>query len=127
MIVKRAFTEVLSPFSYYSCVGTMASLRRMCFSRSNRSVSRPMCVQEVTSSTARVYLQKESSLDLRSLVHCLSRHLTLCTSRTTPSGIIVAFSTIPPLHQFTLAEKKGNTLVSTFSGFCPAPFHFGSL
>jgi hypothetical protein len=81
-------------------------------------------VQEVTSSTATVYLQKESSLDIRSQVHCLNRHLTLCSSRTIPPGIIVAFSTIPPLHQFPLAEKKGNTLVSTFSCFCPAPFHF---
>src|SRR5437763_2465984 len=42
------------------------------------------------------------------LVHCLTKNLTLRSSRTTPSGIIVAFSTIAPLHQFPLVEKTGS-------------------
>src|SRR2546423_15624066 len=41
-------------------------------------------------------------------VHCLSKNLTLRSTRTTPSGIIVAFSTIPPLHQFPFVEKTGS-------------------
>src|SRR5205085_12148459 len=40
-------------------------------------------------------------------VHCLTKNLTLRSTRTTPSGIIVAFSTIPPLHQFPFAETTG--------------------
>jgi hypothetical protein len=61
-------------------------------------------VQEVISSTTTVYFQKESSLE----VHCLSRHPTVHASRNTPSGIILAFSTIPPLRQLPLAEKAGS-------------------
>ena len=41
-------------------------------------------------------------------VHCLTRNLTLCSPRNNLSGIIVAFSTLPPLHQFALAEKTGS-------------------
>jgi hypothetical protein len=41
-------------------------------------------------------------------VHCLNRNLTVRSSRNTLSGIIVAFSTIPPLHQFPFAEKTGS-------------------
>jgi hypothetical protein len=45
---------------------------------------------------------------LPSQLHCLTRNLTWRSSRTTPSGIIVAFSTLPPLHQFSLVEKTGS-------------------
>ena len=41
-------------------------------------------------------------------MHCLTKNLTLRSTRTTPSGIIVAFSTIPPLHQFPFVEKTGS-------------------
>ena len=41
-------------------------------------------------------------------VHCLTKNLTLRSTRTTSSGIIVAFSTLPPLHQFPLTEKTGS-------------------
>jgi len=47
-------------------------------------------------------------IDHTHAVHCLSRNLTLRSSRDTPSGIIVAFSIIPPLHSFPLAEKTGS-------------------
>ena len=43
----------------------------------------------------------------RSSLHCLSRNLTARSSRNTHSGIIVEFSTIPPLHQFSFTEKTG--------------------
>ena len=39
-------------------------------------------------------------------LHCLSRNLTVRASRNTLPEIIVAFSTIPPLHQFPFAERQ---------------------
>ena len=41
------------------------------------------------------------------MLHCLSRNLTVRASRNTLSGIIVEFSTTPPLHQFPFTEKTG--------------------
>src|SRR3989442_2331723 len=46
-------------------------------------------------------MSKQSRRELLAVVlHCLTKNLTLRSTRTTPSGIIVACSTIPPLHQF---------------------------
>src|SRR6266446_1789480 len=53
-------------------------------------------------------MKRFSTAGLLNGLHCLTRNLTLRSSRNTPSGIIVAFSTIPPLHQFLLAEKTGS-------------------
>jgi hypothetical protein len=41
-------------------------------------------------------------------MHCFSRNLTVRSSRNTPFRVIVAFSTIPMLRQFPLAEKTGS-------------------
>jgi hypothetical protein len=38
-------------------------------------------------------------------LHCLIGNLTLRSSTSTASEITVAFSTLPPLHQFPFAEK----------------------
>ena len=40
--------------------------------------------------------------------HCLTRNLTLHSSTNTASRIIVAFSTLSPLHQFPFAQKTGS-------------------
>jgi hypothetical protein len=43
-------------------------------------------------------------------MHCLSRNLTVRSTRNTLLGIIISLSTIPPLHQFPFAEKTESLL-----------------
>jgi hypothetical protein len=68
------------------------------------------CIEVQTSPVARFSVPSwfAEVVILTQHLHCLSRNLTVRSSRNTLSGIIVAFSTIPPLHQFPFAEKTGS-------------------
>jgi hypothetical protein len=72
-------------------------------------MARTYFLENIAKEEERGYSVYSSVTSCLEMLHCLCRNLTVRSSRNILlSGIIVAFSTIPPLHQFPFAEKTGS-------------------